>query len=73
MKYLTQNWQTTMSGANMVALGISGFLAAYLGGIIIKPYGFNFYFLVTGLVTVSGIVFFQLIFRKMLNKISMLN
>ena len=44
MKYLTQNWQATMSGANMVVIGISGFLGAYLGGIIIEPYGFHIYF-----------------------------
>ena len=40
MKYLPPYFQTKMSGANIVAIGLSGFLVSYLGTILIDPIGY---------------------------------
>ena len=44
MKYLPPYFQTKMFGANIVAIGLSGFLVSYPGTILINPIGYSFYF-----------------------------
>ena len=43
MKHLPPYFQTKMFGANIVAIGLSGFVVSYLGTIIIDPTDYFFY------------------------------
>ena len=68
MKHLPLHFQTKMSGANIVAIGLSGFLVSYLGIILIDPIGYSFYFLVAGIISmVSAIIFLLFIHRLLLS------
>ena len=68
MKHLPLHFQTKMSGANIVAIGLSGFLVSYLGIILINPIGYSFYFLVAGIISmVSAIIFLLFIHRLLLS------
>ena len=68
MKHLPLHFQTKMSGANIVAIGLSGFLVSYLGTILIDPIGYSFYFLVAGIISmVSAIIFLLFIHRLLLS------
>ena len=68
MKHLPPYFQTKMSGANIVAIGLSGFLVSYLGTILIDPIGYSFYFLVAGIISMaSAITFFLFIHRLLLS------
>ena len=66
MKYLPPYFQTKMSGANIVAIGLSGFLVSYLGTILIDPIGYSFYFLVAGIISMASAVIFLLFIHRLL-------
>ena len=66
MKHLPLYFQTKMSGANIVAIGLSGFLVSYLGTILIDPIGYSFYFLVTGIISMASAVIFLLFIHRLL-------
>ena len=59
-----------MSGANIVAIGLSGFLVSYLGTILIDPIGYSFYFLVAGIISMASAITFLLFIHRLLLSLS---
>ena len=70
MKHLPLYYQTKMSGANIVAIGLSGFLVSYLGTILINPIGYSFYFLLAGTISMVSAVIFLLYIHRILLSLS---
>ena len=70
MKHLPLYFQTKMSGANIVAIGLSGFLVSYLGTILIDPIGYSFYFLVAGIISMASAIIFLLFIHRLLLSLS---
>ncbi len=70
MKHLPLYFQTKMSGANIVAIGLSGFLVSYLGTILIDPTSYSFYFSVAGIISMASAIIFLLFIHRLLLSLS---
>jgi predicted MFS family arabinose efflux permease len=63
MRSITPRWQPSMSSANLISLGLSAFLTATLGGLMIGAVGFRTFFFASVGVTMIGVALFWFSFN----------
>jgi len=58
MSIVTPRWQSSMSSANIISIGLSGLANSVIGGFMIDSWGFKPFFLTSAAVTMVGVAIF---------------